>query len=32
MDESVVKEFAAALDRPDQVVTDAATMTEAGRD
>ncbi|HVQ98741.1 MAG TPA: FAD-linked oxidase C-terminal domain-containing protein [Mycobacterium sp.] len=32
MDESVVKEFAAALDRPDQVVTDAATMTETGRD
>jgi glycolate oxidase len=32
MDESVVKEFAAVLDRPDQVVTDAATMTETGRD
>lgn len=32
MDETVVKKFAAALGRPDQVVTDAATMTEAGRD
>jgi hypothetical protein len=31
MDATVVKEFVAALDLPDRVVTDAATMTEVGR-
>jgi len=30
MDDTVVKEFAAALDRPGAVITDAATLAEAG--
>ena len=32
MDETIVKEFAAALARPDAVVTDAATLTAEGHD